>query len=156
MAREVRIVCVETRADKAYRKRVAARIESWNTAREASAKRRATVSGNKGVSGALNPAFVLATLSGKLAQDDVVLNEAIRNPKLAEANEKITAEVRASYVDAILQGIDRGELRTDTDIELMIRYGKGAPARVASGHVAAAPSSDIKPRRFIRSPRRQS
>jgi AcrR family transcriptional regulator len=48
------------------------------------------------------------------------LNEAIRNPKPAEANRKITTEVRASYVDAIQQGIDRGELRTDTDIELMI------------------------------------
>ena len=40
------------------RKRVAARIESWSAAREASAKRRAAASANKGVSGALNPAFV--------------------------------------------------------------------------------------------------
>src|SRR5262249_16761715 len=70
---------VEAGADDAYRKRVAARIESWNGAREAAAKRRATASANKGTSGALNPAFVLATLSGKLSQDDVVLNEAIRN-----------------------------------------------------------------------------
>lgn len=48
------------------------------------------------------------------------LNEAIRNPKLAEANQKITAEVRASYVAVIEQGIERGELRADTDIDLMI------------------------------------
>ena len=34
---------------------------------------------NKGVSGALNPAFVLATLGEKISQDDIVLNEAIRN-----------------------------------------------------------------------------
>src|SRR6201987_580601 len=67
---------VEARADDNYRKRVAARIESWKTAREASAKRRAAASGSKGVSGALNPAFVAATLSNKISQDDVVLNEA--------------------------------------------------------------------------------
>src|SRR5262249_55463678 len=62
---------VETRADAVWRKRVAARIESWGAAREAADKRCATASGNKGVSGALNAAFVFATLSGKLSQDDV-------------------------------------------------------------------------------------
>src|SRR5579871_4360815 len=70
---------VEARADDAYRKRIAARIESWSAAREASAKRRTAASGNKGISGALNTPFVFATLGGKLAPDDVVLNEAIRN-----------------------------------------------------------------------------
>src|SRR6202012_4538023 len=35
---------VEARADESFRKRVAARIESWTTSREASAKRRATAS----------------------------------------------------------------------------------------------------------------
>jgi acetolactate synthase-1/2/3 large subunit len=76
---------VEARADDAYRKRVAERIASWSSAREASAKRRATAGGNQGVAGALNPAFVFATLSAKLSQDDVVLNEAIRNgPVLQE------------------------------------------------------------------------
>ena len=76
---------VEARADDAYRKRVADRIASWSEAREASTKRRATASANKGVSDALNPAFVFATLSGKLSPDDVVLNEAIRNgPVLQE------------------------------------------------------------------------
>jgi AcrR family transcriptional regulator len=48
------------------------------------------------------------------------LNEAIRNPKLAEANRKITAEVRASYVEVIRRAIARGELAEDTDVELMI------------------------------------
>ena len=76
---------VEARTDDAYRKRVAGRITSWESARETSAKRRATASANKGLSGALNPAFVFATLGAKLAQDDVVLNEAIRNgPVLQE------------------------------------------------------------------------
>jgi len=81
---------VEARADEAYRRRVAARIESWSAAREASAKRRALASTNKGVSGALNPAFVAATLSGKLSQDDVVLNEAIRNGPVLQDHLKRT------------------------------------------------------------------
>lgn len=48
------------------------------------------------------------------------LNEAIRNPKIAKANEKITAEVRDTYVQTIQKAIERGELKPDTDIELMI------------------------------------
>ena len=76
---------VEARADETYRKRVAARIAGWDSARNQSARRRAAVSADKGVSGALNPAFVFATLGTKLSQDDVVLNEAIRNgPALQE------------------------------------------------------------------------
>jgi acetolactate synthase I/II/III large subunit len=76
---------VEARASDDYRSRVAARIESWSGAREAVAKRRAAASADKGVSGALNPAFVFATLGEKLAPADIVLNEAIRNgPVLQE------------------------------------------------------------------------
>jgi acetolactate synthase-1/2/3 large subunit len=81
---------VEARADDAFRKRVGARIESWNDAREAHAKRRAAASANKGVSGALNPAFVLATLGEKISQDDIVLNEAIRNAPLMQMHLKRT------------------------------------------------------------------
>ena len=76
---------VEARADDGFRKRIAARIAGWESLRETSAKRRAAASANKGVSGALNPAFVFATLGAKLVQDDIVLNEAIRNgPVLQE------------------------------------------------------------------------
>jgi acetolactate synthase-1/2/3 large subunit len=76
---------IEARADDAWRRRVAERIASWSGAREQMTDRRATASANKGVSGALNPAFVFATLSAKLSQDDVVINEAIRNgPALQE------------------------------------------------------------------------
>ena len=87
---------VEARADDAYRRRVAERIASWSGAREASAKRRAAASANKGVSGALNPAFVFATLSAKLSQDDVVLNEAIRNGPVLQ--EHVTRTKPQSYV----------------------------------------------------------
>ena len=70
---------VEARADDAYRRRVADRIASWSVAREQMAKRRATASANKGISGALSTAFVSATLGEKLSPDDIVINEAIRN-----------------------------------------------------------------------------
>jgi acetolactate synthase-1/2/3 large subunit len=76
---------VEARADDGYRRRVAERIASWRGATDAAAQKRAAAATSKGVSGALNPAFVLATLSGRISQDDIVLNEAIRNgPVLQE------------------------------------------------------------------------
>jgi len=87
---------VEARADDAYRRRVAARIESWSGAREAAKKRRTNASANKGVSGALGPAFVLATLGAKLSQDDIVINEAIRNGPILQ--EHIRRTRPQSYV----------------------------------------------------------
>jgi acetolactate synthase I/II/III large subunit len=87
---------VESRADDAFRRRVTERIASWGGAREAMAKRRAVASDNQGVSGALNPAFVFKTLNGKLSQDDVVLNEAIRNAPILQ--EHITRTKPQSYV----------------------------------------------------------
>jgi acetolactate synthase-1/2/3 large subunit len=87
---------IEARADDAYRRRVADRIASWSAAREAAGKRRADASANKGVSGALNPAFVFATLNAKLSQDDIVLNEAIRNAPILQ--EHLTRTRPRSYV----------------------------------------------------------
>ena len=87
---------VEARADDAYRKRVAERIASWSTVRDASMKRRAAAGANAGVSGALSPAFVFATLDAKLSQDDVVINEAIRNGPILQ--EHITRTKPQSYV----------------------------------------------------------
>jgi acetolactate synthase-1/2/3 large subunit len=81
---------VEARADDAFRKRVAARIESWCGARDASARRRTDASSNKGVFGALNTPFVFKTLSDKISQDDVVLNEAIRNGPILQEHLKRT------------------------------------------------------------------
>jgi acetolactate synthase-1/2/3 large subunit len=87
---------VEARADDAYRRRVADRIASWSGARDAAKKRRAAASEIKGVSGALSPVFVFGTLNAKLAQDDIVINEAIRNgPTLQE---HITRTKSQSYV----------------------------------------------------------
>lgn len=87
---------VEARADDAWRRRVAERIASWSGAREQAAKRRAAASANKGVSGALSPAFVFATLNAKLSQHDIVINEAIRNGPILQ--EHIMRTQPQSYV----------------------------------------------------------
>jgi acetolactate synthase-1/2/3 large subunit len=87
---------VEARADDAYRRRVADRIASWGSARDAAKKRRAAAGANKGVSGALGPAFVFSTLNAKLSQDDIVINEAIRNGPILQ--EHITRTKPQSYV----------------------------------------------------------
>jgi acetolactate synthase-1/2/3 large subunit len=81
---------VEARTDDAFRHRIAERVASWSDARDAAAKRRTDASSNRGVTGALNPAFVLATLSGKLSQADVVINEAIRNGPVLQEHVKRT------------------------------------------------------------------
>jgi acetolactate synthase I/II/III large subunit len=87
---------VEARADEAWRGRVAARIAAWGAAREARAKRSAAASAEKGVSGALNPAFLFATLNAKLSADDIVVNEAIRNAPVLQEHVRRTRP--SSYV----------------------------------------------------------
>jgi acetolactate synthase-1/2/3 large subunit len=87
---------VEARADDAWRRRVAARTASWGPTREVAAKRRAAASASKGVSGALTPAFLFATLNEKLSPDDIVVNEAIRNAPILQ--EHITRTKPGSYV----------------------------------------------------------
>jgi acetolactate synthase-1/2/3 large subunit len=87
---------IEARADDAWRQRVAARIAGWSGGREAAATRRAAASANKGVSGALSPAFLFAALNEKLSQDDIVLNEAIRNAPVLQQH--ITRTKPRSYV----------------------------------------------------------
>jgi len=87
---------VEARADETWRRRVAARMAGWSGARETAVKRRAAASANKGVSGALNPAFLFETLNEKLSQDDIVVNEAIRNAPILQ--EHIARTKPRSYV----------------------------------------------------------
>jgi acetolactate synthase-1/2/3 large subunit len=81
---------VEARADDAWRRRVAARIAGWANAREAAAKRRSAAGVAKGVSGAINPAFLFATLNEKLSPDDIVVNEAIRNAPILQEHVRRT------------------------------------------------------------------
>src|SRR3981081_2871944 len=87
---------VEARADDAWRRRVAARLASWSGARQQATRRRAAASASKGISGALNPAFVFAALDAKLSQHDIVINEAVRNGPLLQQH--ITRTQPRSYV----------------------------------------------------------
>jgi acetolactate synthase-1/2/3 large subunit len=87
---------VEARADDLYRKRVADRIASWSGTRDAAATRRATAAANKGLPGALGAAYLFATLNRVLSQDDIVVNEAIRNAPLVQ--EQIRRTQPHSYV----------------------------------------------------------
>ncbi len=79
-----------------YRKRVAARIARWKVVRDAAAMRRATTAANRGVPGALGAAYLFATLNGKLSQEDIVVNEAIRNAPLVQ--EHIRRTLPHSYL----------------------------------------------------------
>jgi len=87
---------IEARADNAFRQRVAARIASWSGAREAMNMRRADARANKGKPGALTSAFLFATLSGKISQDDILVNEAIRNAPVLQEHVRRTRP--CSYV----------------------------------------------------------
>ena len=75
---------VAARADDGYRKRVIDRIAGWSSAREAADKRRAAAAANKGAPGAISAAYLFATLNRALSQDDIVVNEAIRNAPLVQ------------------------------------------------------------------------
>jgi acetolactate synthase I/II/III large subunit len=70
---------VEARADEAYRTMVRRRIASWQPAREVAEARRQSAAAQKGEPGAINPAFLFARLQALLSEDDVILNEAVRN-----------------------------------------------------------------------------
>jgi acetolactate synthase-1/2/3 large subunit len=94
---------IEARADDTWQRRVEKRIASWSGDREVIAKRRAAASATKGGSGALNPAFVFATLNGKLSPDDIVVNEAIRNAPILQHH--ITRTRPRSYVGLAGGGI---------------------------------------------------
>ena len=87
---------INARADDGYRKRVAARIARWSAVRDAAAMRRATAAANRGVPGALGAAYLFATLNGKLSQEDIVVNEAIRNAPLLQ--EHIRRTLPHSYL----------------------------------------------------------
>jgi len=87
---------VEARADDTYRRRVAQRIASWGEAREATVQRRAAAAVNPGVSGAVNPSYLFSLLNTKLRQEDVVINEAIRNAPLLQ--DQIHRTQPGSYV----------------------------------------------------------
>jgi acetolactate synthase I/II/III large subunit len=76
---------VAARGDDGYRKRVIDRIAGWNGAREAADRRRAAAAANKGAPGAISAPYLFATLNRALSQDDIVIDEAIRNAPLVQS-----------------------------------------------------------------------
>jgi len=70
---------VRAEADAEFRAQAASRIAGWEGARQARAKRIAAAAGACGESGAISAEFVCAALNARLGQDDIVINEAIRN-----------------------------------------------------------------------------
>ena len=70
---------VRARADGAYRERVARRIAGFAPEREASRQRVAAAAAKPGETDAISPDHLCAVLNAKLAPDDIVLNESIRN-----------------------------------------------------------------------------
>ncbi|MGJ4996273.1 thiamine pyrophosphate-requiring protein [Bradyrhizobium sp. HKCCYLS3077] len=70
---------VVARSNETYLKKVRDRIASWRPAREATEARRSSAAAQKGSRGAINPAYLFARLQALLSEDDIVLNEAVRN-----------------------------------------------------------------------------
>lgn len=75
---------VEASTDEAYRRKVRRRIESWQPMRGAVEARRRAAAAAKGERGAINPAFLFARLQALLSEDDIVLNEAVRNASVLQ------------------------------------------------------------------------
>ncbi|WP_315701157.1 MULTISPECIES: thiamine pyrophosphate-requiring protein [unclassified Bradyrhizobium] len=70
---------VLARADESHWTKVRDRVASWQPARAAAQARRTSAAARKGEPGAINPAFLFARLQALLSEDDIVLNEAVRN-----------------------------------------------------------------------------
>jgi acetolactate synthase-1/2/3 large subunit len=70
---------VRAKADDGFRQRAAQRIESWEPQRKQRRARVAAAGDNPGSIGALSPDFVCAALNEALREDDILINEGIRN-----------------------------------------------------------------------------
>jgi acetolactate synthase I/II/III large subunit len=70
---------VRARADEAYRNRVAKRVAGFAKANEARQRKAQAAAAKSGEADAISPDYLCACLSAKLSQDDIVLNESIRN-----------------------------------------------------------------------------
>lgn len=77
LAQVLEIVRAEADAD--FRARAARRIAGWEAARQERAQRIAAAAGVRGKEGAISADFLCAALNAALGQDDIVINEAIRN-----------------------------------------------------------------------------
>lgn len=81
---------VRSRADEAYRAKVARRILSWEPEIKAREDAAAAAAATPGCYDALNPAWILRTIGEMLSPGDIVLNEAVRNGPLVHSQVKRT------------------------------------------------------------------
>jgi len=79
------VEAVQARATEATRKRVRARIESWAAANAARQDAIAKAAAAKGAKNALSAAYVCAEVGRAIDADAIVLNEAVRNVLVAQA-----------------------------------------------------------------------
>jgi acetolactate synthase-1/2/3 large subunit len=70
---------VRAEADAGFHERAAARIAGWENLRQARAQRIAAAAAMSGTAGAISADFLCAALNAVLGQDDIIINEAIRN-----------------------------------------------------------------------------
>lgn len=70
---------VRARAGQDFHERVRARLDGYRAQAKARAEGLSQAAGKRGTRGAISPAYLCAQLSAALSQDDVVINEAIRN-----------------------------------------------------------------------------
>lgn len=73
------LAAVQARADDAWRARVATRMATLQAARLARLRARDAAAAEPGPAGAISPAWLCAQLGARLAPQDIVVNEAIRN-----------------------------------------------------------------------------
>lgn len=90
------LAVIEAKSDAAFRQRVRERVAGWAPFSTALADKRVKAAASPGSDGAINPAHLLAVLNSKLSQDDVVVNEAIRNGPVLQ--EQIRRTAPGSYV----------------------------------------------------------
>jgi acetolactate synthase-1/2/3 large subunit len=73
------LAAVRAQADPAWRDRVAERMADWARERDERLAAARAAAARPGSRGALSPAFVCAAVGRAIAQEDIVVNEAIRN-----------------------------------------------------------------------------
>ena len=70
---------VRTRADAGFRERVAKRMAGWDKDNAERTARNSAAAAKTGTVGAITPDYLCAALNAQMGEDDVVVNEAIRN-----------------------------------------------------------------------------
>jgi len=114
---------VEARADETYRARVRRRIAGWEPAREAAREMRQAAAARKGEVGSINPAFLFSRLQALLADDDIVLNEAVRNAPVLQ--QQLCRTKPSTYV-----GLAGGGLGFSGGMALGLRLANPSRGRV--------------------------